>query len=230
MPSKIAVIGLGQFGSAVAKSLAAKGAEVMAIDQDIERVEDVKDDVAYAVALDATDSKALASQNISDMDAVLVAIGENIEGLLLTVVQLLDLRIKRIIARAMTAQQRTILEKLGVREIIMPDEEIGNMVSEMLINPEMKAFLSLPDNYEIVEIQIPRRLIKRTLVEINMMEHYGLDLIAIKRKYEEYHDGRKHLTEHLIVRPNSDTILEYSDVLVVLGKADGVDKFVETNK
>ena len=226
---KIAVIGLGQFGYAVARNLAIRGAEVLGIDKDVELVESIKDDIAYAVALDATDSKALASQNITDMDAVLVAIGENIEGLLLTVVQLLELKVPRIIARAMNQQQKLILEKLGVKEIITPEDEVGRMISEMLLNPNMRAYLPMPDNYEIVEIQAPRRTLKKSLKEVNLMGKYQLELITIKRKYEEYHDGKKRNVEHLIIRPDDDTVMEYSDVIVVLGKSDDIDRFVEAN-
>ena len=89
MAGRFAIIGLGQFGFAVAKKLTDKGAEVLAIDRDIERIDLIKDDVAYAVAMDSTDIKALVAQNVAEMDAVLIAIGENIEGLLLTTVHLL---------------------------------------------------------------------------------------------------------------------------------------------
>jgi trk system potassium uptake protein TrkA len=227
---RFAVIGLGQFGYSVARNLASRGAEVLAIDKDIDLVEEIRDDVAYAVALDATDFKALSSQSIADMDAVLVAIGENTEGLLLTVVQLLELKAKRIIARAMSQQQKLILQKLGITEIISPEEEIGMMVAEMLLNPNMKAILPLPDNYEIVEIQVPRRVFKRSLKDIGLAENFRLELIAIKRKYEEYFDARKRSVEHLIIRPSEDTELEYSDVIIVLGKSQDVGKFIEFNK
>ncbi|WP_338766107.1 TrkA family potassium uptake protein [Bernardetia sp. ABR2-2B] len=230
MADKFAVIGLGHFGYAVARNLAARGAEVLAIDRDIERVESIKDDVAYAVALDATDIKALSSQNVADMDAVLVAIGENIEGLLLTTVQLLELNVKRIIARAMADQQRLILEKLGVKEILSPEDEVGKLVAEKLLNPNMKAFLPLPDNYSIVEIQAPRRIVNKKVGQVRFADNYALDLITIKRVYEEYHDGRKLFAEHLINRPTEDIAIEQSDVLIVLGKSNDVEKFVELNR
>lgn len=230
MADKFAVIGLGHFGYAVARNLAARGAEVLAIDRDIERVESIKDEVAYAVALDATDIKALSSQNVADMDAVLVAIGENIEGLLLTTVQLLELGVKRIIARAMADQQRLILEKLGVKEILSPEDEVGKLVAEKLLNPNMKAFLPLPDNYSIVEIQAPRRIVNKKVGQVRFRDNYALDLIAIKRVYEEYHDGRKFFAEHLINRPTPDIAIEQSDVLIVLGKSNDVEKFVELNR
>ncbi len=229
MADKFAVIGLGQFGFAVARQLAEKGAEVLAIDKDLNRVEIVKDDVAYSVALDATDRKALLSQNLSDMDAVLVAIGENIEGLLLTVVLLLEMKVKRLIARAMSAQQRLILEKLGVQEILSPEDEVGYMVAEMLINPQVKSFMKLPDEYEIVEIKVPKKVAKKTVGEIELEENYDLQLIAIKRYYEEYIDGKQTMIQHLVRNFNDDTIIHSTDMLIILGLHSGIAKFTEIN-
>ncbi len=164
------------------------------------------------------------------MDAVLVAIGENIEGLLLTTVQLLELGVKRIIARAMADQQRLILEKLGVKEILSPEDEVGKLVAEKLLNPNMKAFLPLPDNFSIVEIQAPRRIVNKKIGQVRFTDNYALDLITIKRVYEEYHEGRKLFAEHLINRPTNDIAIEQSDVLIVLGKSNDVEKFVELNR
>ena len=229
MADKFAVIGLGQFGFAVAKQLAEKGAEVLAIDKDIDRVEMVKDDVSYSVALDATDKKALLSQNISEMDAVLVAIGENIEGLLLTTVLLLELKVRRLIARAMSRQQRLILEKLGVQEILSPEDEVGYMVAEMLINPQVKSFMKLPDNYEIVEIKIPKRVAKKTVGEIGLKENYDLKLIGIKRYYEEHIDGKQTMIQHLVKNFNDDTIINSSDMLILLGLHSNIAKFTDIN-
>lgn len=228
--SKFAVIGLGQFGLAIAKKLASKGAEVLAIDRNMERVDLVKDIVAYAAALDSTDIKALSSQNIADMDAVVVAIGENIEGLLLTTVLLLELKAKRIIARAMSSQQHLILEKLGVKEILSPEDEVGTMIAEMLLKPHIKSFLSLPDGHEIAEIVPPNKVVHRTIEEIDFEESYRMRLITIKRFYEETIEGRKVNVEHLLKKFNRDTVIKPTDMLIVLGESHDISKFLEINR
>src|SRR5437773_2752568 len=143
--SKFAVIGLGRFGTAIAQTLSQRGAEVLAIDNSEEKTEEIKDDVAYAVTLDSTELKALKSQNIQNMDAVVVAIGENFEALLLTTVLLMELNVKRIIARASGKHQRMILEKLGIEEILSPENEVGIAVAERLLNPTIVTSLQLPD-------------------------------------------------------------------------------------
>ena len=111
---KIAVIGLGQFGRAIATALTKCGAEVLAIDNREEVIDNMADQVSAAVALDATDKKALLSVNITDMDAVVVAIGQDMEQLLLTTVLVLEMGCKRVIARATGKRVRLILEKIGV--------------------------------------------------------------------------------------------------------------------
>lgn len=230
MTNRFAVIGLGQFGESIARTLSDSGAEVLAIDIDLDKVESIKDDVAYAVALDATDVKALKAQNIQDMDAVVVAIGENFEGLLLTTVLLLELEVERIIARAANAQQRMILEKMGVEEILSPEETVGKTVAEMLLHPNMKSFLPLPDDYEIVEINTPSRVVDQTISEIGLREKYNLNLITVKRLYDEKVEGQLQQVEHIIGVPRADTFLKETDIMILLGKSKDVNKFIEVNK
>jgi len=230
MTNRFAVIGLGQFGESIARTLAERGAEVLAVDIEIDKVESMKDDVAYAVALDSTDVKALRAQNIQDMDAVVVAIGENFEGLLLTTVLLLELEVKRIVARAANAQQRMILEKMGVEEILSPEETVGKTVGEMLLHPNMRSFLPLPDNYEIVEINTPARVVDQTISEIGLREKYNLNLITVKRFFNEKKGEKMEKVEHIIGVPRADTFLKETDIMIILGKSQDVNKFIDVNK
>ncbi|MDX5348921.1 MAG: TrkA family potassium uptake protein [Hymenobacteraceae bacterium] len=230
MSNKYAVVGLGIFGNSIARTLAQRGAEVLAIDWDEDKVEAIKDEVAYAVAMDSTDMKALIAQNIQDMDAVVVAIGENFEALLITTTILLELNIKRIIARAANKQQRMILEKIGVHEILSPEGEVGKTVAERLLHPNIKTFLSLPDDYEIVEINTPKGIANRSIQNIKLREKYNLNLITIRRKFEEVINGKNMLVEHIIGVPKADTVIFPSDILILIGKTQDVKKFVAVNR
>ena len=228
--NRFAVIGLGQFGNAIAQTLSSRGAEVLAIDIDEQRVEDLKDDVAYAVALDATDIKALRSQNVQDMDAVVVAIGEDFESLLLCTVLLIDMNVKRVISRANGKHQRMILEKIGVAEILSPETEVGSAVAERLINPNIVNSLLLPDDYEIVEIKTPRAIANRTLADIGLRNKYNLNLITLKREFEVSRKGETITEEHILGVPHSDTILYESDTIIVFGLVKDIQRFIEINK
>jgi trk system potassium uptake protein TrkA len=230
---RFAVIGLGQFGSAIAKNLSQRGAEVLAIDSSIEKIEGIKDEVSHAVAIDATDKKALLSQNIQDVDAVVVAIGENFQGLLLCTFVLIELKVKRIIARTMGNDQRRILEKMGITEILSPEDEVGGNVAEMLINPNVVMCMQLPDDYEIVEVKAPSAIFGRSLEDIALREKYKLNLVTILRNNEHEHE---HPTEndtkdyHIIGVPDSSSIIKERDIIVVFGLTKNIERFLEINK
>ena len=157
MKNKFAIIGLGQFGMTIAKTLSKKGAEVIAIDKDIDKVEHIKEYVSYAVSLDATDKQALLNQNIEDMDAVIIAIGEDFKSMILCANILTELSIKRIIGRVMGENERLILKKLGISEILSPEDEIGKNITNSLLNPNIVFSLELPDDFLIAEIKSPER-------------------------------------------------------------------------
>lgn len=227
---KFAVIGLGQFGNAIARTLAVRGAEVLAIDSSEEHIEDIKEDVSYAVCMDATDIKLLRSHNVHEMDAVVVAIGEDFEALMLCIVQLLELKVKRIMARSNGKHQRMILEKIGVTEILSPENDVGLAVAERLLNPNILTSLLLPDNYEIVEVKTPRSIANRTLGDINLRSKYNLNLITLKRETEVIKDGEVVKECHILGVPNSETVLIESDTIIVFGLVRDIERFIEINK
>ena len=203
--SKFAVIGVGRYGATIARRLAEKGAQVFAFDPDEEKIEGIKDDVAFAVTLDATDIRALRTQNVGDLDAAVVAIGENFEATILTSVHLLDLGVKRVIARASGDHQRLILEKIGVTEILTPEDEVAYVVREKLLNPNIVSFLQLPDDHEIAEIRAPRGVIGRTIDEIGFRNKYEMTLITIKREYELTKNGQDCTETHIMGVPKGDS-------------------------
>jgi trk system potassium uptake protein TrkA len=227
---KFAVIGLGQFGSAIAKALSEKDYEVMAIDNDPAKIESIKDDVASAVEMDASDPKALIAQSIKDFDAVVVAIGENFEHLLLCTVMLQELGVTRIYARARGKNQRIILEKLGIEEVFQPEDEVAAIVAEKLINPSVVSYLSLPDDYRVAELKTPKNIANRTLGDINLRDRYNLSLITIKKEIERVKEGKTILEEHIEGVPNSKSIILPNHRLVVFGKAKDIDRFTEINQ
>ena len=228
--SKFAVVGVGRYGHTIAKRLAEKGTQVFAFDPDEEKIESIKDEVAYAVTLDATDLRALTMQNLEELDAVVVAIGENFEATVLTCVHLIDLGVKRVIARASGDHQRLILEKIGVTEILTPEDEVANVVAEKLLNPNIVSFLQLPDEHEIAEIIAPKGVIGRTIEDIGFRNKYEMTLITIKRAYEVTKNGEDTTEEHIIGVPKSETPIKESDTLVVFGAAKSVQRFIEINE
>ncbi len=231
MIEKFAVIGLGLIGNGIARTLAKRGAEVIAIDTDYEKVEAMKDVVAHAVALDATDRKALEAQNIADTDAVVVAMGNNFEAALLCCTHLQEMGVKRILSRVSNKHQKTIFNKIGITETYAPDEEVGKTVAEKLVNPDIQAILQLPDDYEVTEVRVPRRVAGKTVEEASLRKKYNLNIVTVKRTYEvEGENGTKLSEEHIIGVPQSDTVFQENDVLILLGKVQDLDRFIEVNR
>jgi trk system potassium uptake protein TrkA len=228
--SRFAVIGLGQFGTSIARELSARGAEVLAIDNNEFHIEAVSGEIAYGVTMDATDAKALKAQNIQDMDAVIVAIGEDFDALLLCVVLLMEMGVPRIIARAEGRHQRMILEKIGVKEILSPEDEIGRLVAEKLINPNIISYIPLPDDHEIVEIKTPPGIANRSLGDINLRNRYRLNLITLKRETVEENKGELVRESHIIGVPTSDTVILETDTIIVFGTTRDIQRFIEINQ
>ena len=226
---KFAVIGIGHFGRAIALSLSRKGADVMVIDTNYERIEQISDDVSYAVTLDATDKKALLSQDIRSFDVVIVAIGENFVQRLLCVAVLMDLNVKRIVCRAMGHNQRMILEKMGITEIISPEDEVGIAVARRLMNPNVISYLELSDDYCVMEITAPKMICGLPLGKIDMRDKYKLSLITIRREYMENRKGQETIAKHVLGVPDTKTVIQEKDTLILFGRNRDIEKFVEIN-
>jgi trk system potassium uptake protein TrkA len=230
--ARYAVIGLGLFGTSIARELSRRGAEVLAIDNDEHQVEGVSGEVAFGVTMDATDLKALKAQNVHEMDAVIVAIGEGkFDTLMLCVVLLMELKVKRIIARAEGHHQRMILEKIGCGEILSPEDEVAMLVAERLINPNIIYYMPLPDNYEIVEIKTPPAVADRSLADINLRNRYQIDLITIKREVTHLNkEGETIREKHILGVVSQDTILLATDTILVFGINQDIQRFIDINQ
>jgi trk system potassium uptake protein len=221
MKKHFAVIGLGRFGFSVAKTLAKYGSEVIAIDNEEERVKKVAEFVAYAIQLDAMDEKALRSVGVQNVDTAIVSIGENIEASILVVMLLKEMGIKNIIAKAVTTLHGKVLENLGVRRIIFPERDMAIRVAHSLIRPKVLEQLELSDEYSIVELPTPGHLIGKTVKESQLRTKYGVNLIAIKKKVTT---DKGIIKEAWNVNPLPSDIMKEGDVLVLIGFNKDIDK------
>jgi len=225
---KIAVIGAGRFGTAIAKALSIKGVEVLVIDSTLSIIQDISDDVAYAVCVDATNKRALEAESIVDYDTVIVAIGNDFEARLLCVANLLDLKVKRIVCRTLGENQKLILEKMGITEFLSPEDEVGVIVAERMLNPNILTYLQLPDQYKIAEVLTPPRIVGKTIEEVNFRDSYRISLITIRRESYNSVDTTK-VEEHIIGVPATSDIVDANDVFVLFGKSVDIETFINSN-
>jgi trk system potassium uptake protein TrkA len=208
---QFAVIGLGRFGSAMATTLVELGQDVIGIDGDEEKVRQLADTVTQAVELDATDEKALRSVGVQDVDVAVVSIGENIESSLLVVMQLRELGVKSIVAKAVTPLHGRILEKLGVSRVIFPEREMAMRIAHGLVMPNVIDYIELSRDFSIVELPAPELFLGRTLKDLELRPKYGLTLIAIKRA------SATTAAVATNIAPAADEVIRAGDVLSLLG-------------
>ena len=208
------VIGLGRFGSAMATTLAELGHDVIGVDGDETRVQRLADTITHALQIDATDEKALRAAGIQDVDVAVVSIGENIESSLLVVMQLRELGIKTIVAKAVTPLHGRILEMLGVSRVVFPEREMAIRVAHGLVLPNVLEYIELSRDFSIVELPAPEPFIGKSLKQLELRPRYGLTLIAIKRMPE----GGGPLATN--IAPSADETIRRDDILALLGSTE----------
>ncbi len=224
---KFAVIGLGRFGRKLAVSLTQAEAEVIAIDQNREIVEQVRDEVTFAVRLDSTDEEALRAQGVDKADVAIVGIGQSgrgFESSVLTVVNLKAMGVPRVYARAETLVQGQVLEKVGATEIIYPEIESAQRWANKLITPQIRDRIDLSPGYSLARIIAPPSFHERTVLDLQLRQRYGVNLVSIKRG--ENVEDKKERGEIINV-PFPETIIYRGDTLMVTGSDENLARLPE---
>jgi trk system potassium uptake protein TrkA len=204
---KFGVIGLGSFGYHIAKTLFEMGEDVLAIDKDKERVDRMKNCSSHAVHMEAADKENLQAVGIQEMDVVIISLGPNMEGSILAVHYLSGMKIKRIIAKALSEDHAKILEAVGATDVIYPERDMAVKTALKLSNPNVLEFLPLSSGIEIREIAPPEEFIGKNLRELDLINRFEIQVIAVKGL----------VPEKTTLIPKADFVIKDSDVLVVIG-------------
>jgi trk system potassium uptake protein TrkA len=222
MARHYAVIGLNAFGVAIARELTRSGAEVIAVDMDLERIERIKHEVALAIRLDATDPNVLTAHGLHQVDEVIITIGDDFEAIVLIAMDFMQLGAKRIMARAENATQKRILKAVGVSDILTPEEEVAKSVAQRLINPGIVDLMYTAGDHRIVEIRTPERCVGKTLRDLRFHERFHCHVVAIIQPGHEpeSEDG----VPATLLLPSPDTELGAEDSLIVLGLAKDIEQ------
>ena len=181
MKRKFAVIGLGRFGSTIALELARLGHEVLGVDQDRRRIDDVADQITHAAIADAEDEKALRELDIPNYDAVVVAIGENIEANILSSLVVKSLGVKEVWSKAISHNHHKILAKLGIDRIVHPEFEMGQRVAQALNYPQVMDYIALGHDQFVVEVRASERIEGKTLAQLDFETRLSVRLLGVKR-------------------------------------------------
>lgn len=220
------VIGLGRFGRSLAETLSSEGSEIIAIDAEMHRVEEIKEKVSHAVQLDSTDPDALKSVGADRVDAAIVAIGENFEASVVTTTILKELGIKEIIVRAYTKREERILHLIGATRVIFVEDEMGRRLGKTLCGNAILDYIELSSTHSIIEWEAPERLTGKSLSDLGLSTEWDLTLIAIKKRGESPSGiARQNEGGALEFHPAPGYLLAQGDILVLVGKNKELSRF-----
>jgi trk system potassium uptake protein TrkA len=211
MKHAVMVIGLGRFGSAAARELMALGHEVLAIDRDIEIVNDISPDVTHAVQLDATDEEALRAVGAGDFGFALIAISGQAEASIFATMALKNLGVGTVTAKAGSTLHGSILERVGADRVVFPEREMGQRVSHAFMIPNIVDYLDVAPQFGIVKLRPPASFVGRSLRDLELPIRHGLTPIALRRGAE------------VTVNPHRDEVVRDTDELILIGRDDRLE-------
>ena len=208
-----AVLGLGQFGTSVAKTIAKGDFELVAIDKNPASVQSISRYIPHAAIADCTDEAVLVDLGIKNCDIVVVAVGNEFESAILTTVTLKELGVRKVIVKATNDRHANILYKVGADLVILPEIEMGVRVANSMTETDILDRINLSSEYSIVELTANRKLIGKTIAQLDLRKKFGITVLAIKRNDE------------IIVSPLPIEELCQHDICVLLGSNSQIENF-----
>ena len=212
---QVVVIGLGRFGSGVARSLYNLGHDVLAMDVNDDRVQSMMGQVTYPVSGNATNETVLKELGVPDYDAAVVAVGSDIPGSVMACVLLKTMEIPYIVARATNELHGITLERIGVDKVIHPESEMGVRLAHNLFNPNLQEYLEMAPNFGLSRMKVPSQFVDKSLKELGFSsprDKYGLAVLAIRRGKD------------VTLNPDIDDMLRSGDMLILAGRDELLER------
>lgn len=217
MAQRIFILGAGRFGTHLAARLSEFGCEVLLADNNPERIEDLTQEGFHAVQMDAEDEDALQEAGVREADAVVVSIGENMQGSILTTLLLKELKVRKLICRAIDAKHATVLEKLGANLVVLPSRDMAYRLAERLRDNMGSDRQQLCEDYQLAQIQIGPHLHGKSLADAALRERYRINVVLISR-FGPDNKGRP-------VEPSPGHVLHNGDLMFVAGLREHINRF-----
>ena len=209
---QFAVLGLGRFGSSIARELYSGGADVLAVDTNADLVDGIQGFVTHAVQADATNADALRELGLADFDVAIVTIGEDIKASSVATMLLKELGVPTVFAKAQDEMHGRMLEKLGADRVLYAERDMGRRVAHSLLSDNILDYIQLSDDFAIVETAPLESWIGRSLIDLNLRRKFGLNVIAIRSGGE------------INVSFSPDTVIRSDDCLLVIGEQSALKK------
>lgn len=211
------VIGLGRFGRGVARTLLEEGQVVLGLDSDLARIQEMSHVLPRVARCDATDIESLRVLGVPAADTAVVAIGDSMEASILCTLNLKELGIPRVVAKAVNEQHGKALVRVGADRVVYPQRDMGVRVAHNLVASQVRDYVRLSDTHSMLEVEVTARLAGKTLRELALPQRFGVSVVAIQR-------GRRVLTP-----PGADERLREGDLLVVIGPDKGLQELEEVS-
>lgn len=199
------VIGLGKFGTSVAKTLYETGNDVLAIDKNEELVQEIADHVTHAIQLDATDENALKTIGITNFDVAIITIGSDIQSSVMATLLVKEVGVKYIVAKAHSDLHAKVLQKIGADRVIQPEKDMGARVAHNLVAINILDYIELSPDYSVIEIESPKVWYGKTLRELNVRAKYGINIMAVKGAND------------INIAPNAEDVISEDDIILAIG-------------
>ena len=199
------VIGLGLFGSEVARQLCVQGCEVLAMDIRSDLVQQVAEDVTHAVVGDGQDKDVLKALGAGNFDCAIIAIGDDLAASVLTIMNLKELNVPYIVCKAHDETHRRVLEKLGADRVVIPECEFAGRLARSLSSHNVLDYIELSPDYGILEVPAPKSWVGKSIKDLNVRAKLGVNIIAVE-------SGRE-----TNVSPSADYMVKSGDIMVILG-------------
>lgn len=224
---KVVIIGLGNFGSSLATKLTQTGHEVIGVDNKMDKVEALKEQVTHTICLDCTDQQAVTHLPLRDSDVVIVCIGEDEGANIMTTALMKRMKVRRLISRAVSSLHETVLEAMGVDEIVHPEEETADRWSKKLNFSGVVDSFELTGEYSIVEVTVPEKYVGKTILEVGFRKNYNLVVLTTIKIIEERNlIGIARKVTKVQGVASSKTTLEAEDILVIYGHIRDIERLL----
>ncbi len=207
-----AVFGLGKFGRSVAETLAESGCEVLAVDRDEEKIQDIADIVTYAAKADVTDKEALQSLGISNLDAAVVAISDNLEASIMATILAKELGVPYVLVKAQSEIHASVLKKVGADAVIFPEKEMGARIAKNLISGNFIDLIELSSSFSMAEMGVPLEWVGKNLKDLNIRDKYSINVIALKND------------DQIEVNIDPEKPLRKDDIMILVGNNNDLQK------
>ncbi len=212
MKKQFAVLGLGGFGASIAITLQQQGCDVVAVDQDMERVNDVAEMVTYAMQADIGNPDLLYSLGLKNFDGLVVAVSESMEASIMATLVAKEIGIPYVLCKARDERHAAVLRKIGADSIVFPEEEMGKRIAKNLVSANFADWIALSSDYSVVEVTVPAGWVGKTLKELDVRRSYGVNVVGIK-------EGSR-----VDITPDADKLLKEGMTLMLIGDNKALEK------